>query len=453
MSPIRRFHCAPLARFNAWCVQSMSSTRPWVLVAVGLLIPSLSPAAKLDPSALNQMDHYFESQVTANEAAGYVLLVEERGKVVHQAAIGFQNRERQVPMSLDSRFRIASMTKPIVATVILQLRDEGKLDLNDPVSNYLPEFKSPAIYEGENEDGRYKTHPATRAPTIKELLTHTSGLAYSIGANPNTHYGQALYAVAAPATQSLQEFSEKLAQLPFLYEPGQNWVYSYSFDVLGRVIEVVTGQSLEHALRERIFTPLQMTHTSFYVDPKDQAQLATVYRHTADHQLVESTLPLLAQATTEHAWASGGGGLVSTIEDYRHFASMLLHQGQWRHRQILKATTVNEMTSPQVDAAQYQHYWGLSGRGQSYGLGLGMVLNAAEVPWPTENGEFSWGGALDTHWIANPKRDLLAIIMTQIDPTTNTKPQMTDVDFHRLVYGAIAQTPSPHHGHHNKRQP
>jgi len=431
--------------------QALARRLGTLVMCYATLLPSWADSAQFDPSVLRQMDDYFQEQTNANAAAGYVILIEDHGKVVHSAAIGFQNRAQQKPIQRETRFRIASMTKPIIATVILQLRDEHQLDLDDPVSKYLPEFDKPVIYEGENDDGSIKTHPASRAPTLKELLTHTAGLGYSIGANPKTHLGQMLYGVAAPAQQSLAEFSTRLAQVPLLSEPSQNWIYSYSYDVLGRVIEVISHEPLAQVLQKRIFQPLEMRHTSFYIDPSDQAQLATVYRHLPDGQLTESSLPLLAQAITEHAWPSGGGGLVSTIDDYSHFGSMLLHQGRWHKQQLLKPSTVQEMTQSQVDPTLYQRYWGVSGQGQSYGLGLGIVVNASQVPWPAENGEFAWGGALDTHWIANPNRQFLALIMAQIDPTNNSAPQLTDAEFHRWVYSALKPAPKAHHGHGMRR--
>jgi CubicO group peptidase (beta-lactamase class C family) len=426
----------------------MTGTRLWnccALLLAGLAPLGASAAATFDPAALAQLDAYFAQVANApsNEqgAAGYVVLISEHDKITHQAALGFKDRAQQLPMTMQTRFRIASMTKPIVATVIMQLVEEHKIALDDPLQNYLPEYANMQIYESDYPEQGWVAHPARHMISIRQLLSHSAGLGYAIGADPKTHFGQALYQVGGPMDQSLAEFSQKFAQLPLYFEPGQGWRYSYSFDVLGRLIEVITHQTLEQALTERVFKPLQMTHTTFHVSAADQSTLATVYRHTPEGTLTESRLPLLAQAITPHAWESGGGGLVSTAEDYWHFASMLLNGGSYQGKRLLTRQSVVQMTSVQVDTKAYQRYWGQAGLGQSYGLGLGMVIDASAVAWPSENGEFAWGGALDTHWFAIPQRHVVAILLAQNDPTGNLKPQMTDVDFHRLVYAAI---PSHH---------
>jgi CubicO group peptidase (beta-lactamase class C family) len=208
--------------------------------------------------------------------------------------------------------------------------------------------------------------------------------------------------------------------------------------VLGRLVEVVSGVPFERFLQTRLFDPLGMSHTGFHLPRADLPLLATVYRHTPDGGLEPADLGPYADATDPHRWPSGGGGLLSTAGDYLRFAQMLANGGSLEGRQYLSPVTVALMSSNQVPDDAMLKYWGANSKGLGYGLGVGVVIDAASSPQADLPGDYSWGGFLDTHWIASPRSGIVAVLLAQLDPRGNAAPQRTDADFHNLLFAAVA---------------
>ncbi len=399
-------------------------------------LPTTAPAAVgLSAERLTRASDFFADQALKEKRTGYVLMVARHGKLAYSSAVGLRDREQNLPMTLDTRFRIASMTKPITTVAVMMLYEEGRFHLDDPVSMYLPEFAHPVVAKGVDSNGQMETVPATHAITIRHLLTHTSGLGYVF--DPKSQLGKEYASLSMMTPGTLEEKIKLVARTPLYFEPGTDWRYSYANDVLGRLVEVVGGMPFEQFLQTRIFNPLKMTHTGFYLTEADLPLVVNVYKHDADGHLIASSNPF-AKATTSHdRWPSGGGGLISTAGDYIRFAQMLANSGSFEGKRYLSPVTVKLMTSNQVPADAMFKYWGADSVGLGYGLGVSVILDAASSPQADFVGDYSWGGYLDTHWIASPATGVVAVLLTQLDPSGETAPARTDVDFHNLLFAAL----------------
>jgi CubicO group peptidase (beta-lactamase class C family) len=395
-----------------------------------------SPAAAgMSAERLDHMRDHFRAEVDRNSAAGYVLMVARAGKLVYSAAIGMRDRARRQPMTLDTRFRLGSMTKPITAVAVLMLYEEGRFHLDDPVSRFLPEFANPRVFTAVDSQGALVTEPAKEPITIRHLLTHTAGLGYVFDAS--TPLGRAYNAVPLTPERTLADVVRAIASVPLYFQPGAGWRYSYADDVLGRLVEVVSGMPFERFLQARLFDPLGMTHTGFTVPQSQLTLLATVYRHTASGDLEPSDLSALGSPADPDRWPSGGGGLMSTAGDYLRFAQMLANGGSFEGRRYLSPVTVGLMSSNHVaDDAMYK-FWGPDSRGLGYGLGVGVVIDAVNSPQAGFNGDYSWGGFWDTHWFVSPRTGIVAVLLAQVDPRGNTSPQRTDPDFRNLLFASL----------------
>ena len=406
-------------------------------------LPAAAPASVgLSGERLDRLAAHLEGETRRQYSAGYVLMVARHGKLAYARAVGQRDVEQHVPMTLDTRFRIASMTKPVTAVAVLMLYEDGRFLLDDPVSRYLPEFANARVFTGAEADGTLKTEPARREITIRDLLTHTSGLGYGPGFDRNTPLAKAYAAVnfAGPAT--LAEKVQALAGLPLYFQPGDGWRYSYSFDVLGRLVEVVSGQTLPDFLQARLFGPLKMQSTGFTIATSDKALLATLYTHGgAATGIKPSNPPWLADPSQPTRTPSGGGGLISTAGDYLRFAQMLSNGGSLDGRQVLSPTTVALMTSNQVPIDALQKYFGADSVGLGYGLGVAVEVDVRRAYHAACVGDYYWGGIFDTHWIASPRTGLVAVLLHQLDPTGNQSPPRTDYEFKNLLFAALTSTP------------
>lgn len=401
-------------------------------------LPQATPeSVGLSTARLNAMTEHFRREASQNSAAGYVLLVARYGKLVHSRAVGFRNIEQRQAMTLDTRFRIASMTKPITSVAVLMLYEEGRFQLDDPIARFLPEFANPRVYTGTDAQGNLTSEPAKRGITIRDLLTHTSGLGYGELFDPPTPLRDAYEALKLRSPGKLADKVRQIASLPLYYQPGSDWRYSYAHDVLGRLVEVVSGVSFEKFLNDRLFSPLKMTSTGFYMPPSAKLMLATIYKHDAQGALQPSQLPWILDASDTTRSPSGGGGLISTAGDYLRFAQMLEFGGSLEGRQYLSPTTVDLMTQSQVAEDVMFKYWGANSIGLGYGLGIGVELDTRHAPHAGYPGDFNWDGLFDTHWLASPKTGLVAVLMTQVDRSGNKSPQRTEPDFHNLLYAAV----------------
>ncbi len=401
-------------------------------------LPAATPASVgLSAERLDALSRHFEDEVARGNASGYVLLVARHGKLVYARPIGKRDLEKDLPMTLDTRFRLASMTKPVTSVAVLMLYEEGRLLLDDPVSRYLPEFAHPRVYTGTDADGNLQTEPARREITIRDLLTHSAGLGYGPGFDRGHPLAKA-YGAASFAPGTLADRVQAIAKVPLYFHPGEGWRYSLAHDVLGRLVEVVSGQSFPDFLQARLFTPLGMTHTAFAIDAADVPTLATMYTHGgAETGLKRSEAAWLGDPTDRTRVPSGGGGLISTAGDYLRFAQMLLNGGSFGGRQYLSPVTVGLMTSNQVPVDALQKYFGADSVGLGYGLGVGVEVDTRRAPQADCPGDFSWGGVFDTHWLASPRTGLVAVLLRQLDPTGNKSEPRTDYEFRNLLFASV----------------
>jgi CubicO group peptidase (beta-lactamase class C family) len=351
----------------------------------------------------------FKADVEKKSMPGVVLLIVRNGKVVTHDAIGYQERATQTPMKKDSIFRIASMSKPITTVAAMILAEENKLDIGAPVAQYLPEFRSVKV----GAEGAAPKRPMT----VQDLMRHTSGLTY--GLFGNTAIDQMYRKADIFNSKSLAEMVTTVAGMPLLHQPGETWEYSVSTDVLGRIVEVVSGMDLDAFVQERITGPLKMNDTGFWVKPAAIGRLAK-----ADAQ---SNLPF-ADPALKPAVLSGGGGMFSTAGDYARFSQMLLNSGELEGVRILAPKTIALMTSDQLPANVERHtlvamalgpFGPTPEMGTSFGLGFAVRVDPGRNPEPGSVGDFSWGGVLGTLFWVDPKEKLVAVMLTQAAQNQN----------------------------------
>jgi CubicO group peptidase (beta-lactamase class C family) len=407
-------------------------------------LPRSTPAAMgLSAERLAHMGEYFAIAARRHESAGYVLMVARDGRLVDERAVGFRDLQSRTPMTLDTRFRIASMSKPITAVAVLMLYEQGDFQLDDPISRFLPEFAHERVFSGVDAGGGILTEPAKREITIRDLLTHASGLGYFPGFDRTSPLAKVYAATQPDPHASLADNVRTIAALPLYFQPGTGWRYSYAYDVLGRLVEVVSGMPFAQFLRERIFDPLKMRSTGFSIDAADAASLATMYRREPDGTLEPSHSKFLTDPTDPGIWPSGGGGLYSTAGDYLRFAQMLANGGRFEGRQYLSPVTVSLMTHDQVPSDALFRYFGADSVGLGYGLGVGVIIDAAHSPQADLDGDYAWGGIFDTHWLVSPRTGLVAVLMTQNDPTGAAGPRRTDPDFRTLLFASLESMSAP----------
>lgn len=360
---------------------------------------------------LGLLDKVLREHVDESKVAGLVAGVVRHGKVVYLEAMGWQNIELEQPMSTDSIFQIRSMSKPVTAVAALRLVDEGKLDLSDPVSLYIPSFRSLRVFiDPEHPDISALRQPS-REPTIEDLLLNTAGL---------SHRFSALYRDnnVRSRADSLAELSDKVAAVPLIGDPGEQWVYSISITVLGRIIEIVSGQSFDEYLAEQVFQPLGMDDSGFYVPSSKQDRLALAFR-IPDQALELTPLPAMAVPITQDPpLKEGAAGIVSTVPDYLRFLQALLNGGELEGRRVLNEETVTNMTRNQIDEALMPFGTNparpMLDRG--WGYGLAVVTDADKSEFGVNNGEFGWSGSLGTFSWADPETGTVAVIMLQVQP-------------------------------------
>ena len=381
---------------------------------------------------LERLTQTMQRLVDNGELAGMVVLVARQGKLVYQKSFGMQDKGKSAPMALDSIFRIYSMTKPVVSVAAMILVEEGKLSLEEPISKYLPEFKDMKVgvesFDPATGAQLFYTVPAKRQITVQDLLRHTSGFTY--GTAPKTQV-QKLYAQAGIFSQkwTLDSFCKELAKLPLQYEPGTVWEYGHSTDVLGRVVEVVSGQPLDKFLAERIFKPLKMVDTAFEIPPAKQNRLAQPQVDPQTGKVAE-----LLDLTQPATLFAGGHGLASTASDYLRFAQMLANGGELEGARILGPRTIAFMTSDHVLGADIERgtNW-LPGYGYGFGLGFAVRRETGESTWPGTVGDFFWGGYAGTAFWIDPKQQLVPVYMSQ-EP--NRRQHYRNI-FRDLVYQSL----------------
>ncbi len=345
----------------------------------------------------------FKGDVDSKRLPGAVLLIVRNGKIAYFDAVGYQDRAAQTPMKKDSIFRIASMSKPITTVAAMILAEEGKLDLDAPVAQYLPEFKAVKV----GPEGA----PPKRPMTVQDLMRHTSGLTYGLFGNSPVDQ---MYRKAPIFTaDSLADMVKTIASMPLLHQPGEFWEYSVGVDVLGRVVEVVSGMDLDTFEHERITGPLKMNDTGFWVKP---AALSRLAKEDGPPN------PLFEDASKKPKIFSGGGGMLSTAGDYARFSQMLLNGGELDGVRILSPKTIALMTSDQLAPNVERHtpvamaigpFGPVPEMGTSFGLGFAVRVDPGRNPLPGSVGDYSWGGITGTLFWVDPQTKLIAVLMDQ----------------------------------------
>jgi CubicO group peptidase (beta-lactamase class C family) len=395
----------------------------------------------VDPDRLARIDTHLRRYVDEGRLAGWQVHLTRRGQTVHSSVHGSRDLEAGLPVEQDTLWRIYSMTKPVTSVAAMQLYEQGRIRLNDEVSRYLPEFADMRVLVGGNAE-QPKTVPATEPMRLWHLLTHTAGLTYAFTKSSvlDQMYGLHRADQLVDWEADLAEMCRRWGSLPLLFEPGTGWNYSVATDVLGRVVEVVTGQRLDEVFAEQVFAPLGMKETRWWVGPEDAGRLAALYApHPATGQAVRYD-ELGHHAFTAPTMLSGGGGLISTAADYARFTSMLVGGGELDGERVLGPRTLAFMTRNHLPGGGT-----LAGLGRGmfaetaydgvgFGLGFGVSVDPVATKVTTTPGEFTWGGLASTAFWVDPAEQLTAHFYTQLVPSA-TYPIRTEL--RQLVYAAL----------------
>ncbi|MCU1603348.1 MAG: hypothetical protein JWO22_4057 [Frankiales bacterium] len=391
-----------------------------------------------DPARLARLDKQLARHVDAGRLAGWQLAVTRHDQVVHDTVYGWRDREAGLPVESDTVWRIASMTKPITSVAAMTLWEEGAFDLNDPISRWLPEFEDMRVYV-KGVDRTMVTIPAVEPIRVWHLLSHTSGLTagFMRVGHVDALYREAGYEFAAPPqNQTVGDCVTDWAGLPLVFQPGTAWGYGVSHDVLGRLLEIWTGQTLDVAFRNRVLDPLGMTDTVFTCDPGRRERLASLYLPDDADQAVRSPM---SDLPIEPTILSGGGGLLSTCADYVRFTRMLAGSGELDGTRLLSRRTVDLMRSNHLpgDLAQLSSggFAETTLDGIGFGLGFAVVVDPLKAHSVASVGEYNWGGIFSTCFWVDPVEDLTAVFMTQLMPSS-TFPIRAQL--RQLVYSALA---------------
>ena len=398
-------------------------------------VPTAEPeTVGMSSARLERLDRVMQGYIDRNEVAGVVTLVARRGKVVHFSALGERDAESGAPMTHDAIFRIASMTKPIASTALMMLYEEGRFQLRDPISKWLPEFADMQVAlppPTQERTGRYKTVPAAGPITVQQILTHTAGLANSYRGITQPDFAE-MSAQRKPG-DTVGDMLKRLAELPLNFHPGEAWEYGRATDVVGRLVEVMSGQTLDMFLKERIFEPLDMTDTHFYLPASKVDRFTALYRPDANGkiELAEAPTPESRFVAEPHVYFSGAGGLASTARDYFRFHQMMLNGGELEGTRILSRKTVELMTTNHTGD---KGIW-LAGPGYGFGLGYAIVTDLGPSGTPRSEGSYYWGGAYGTIFWVDPEEELIGILMEQIRPYThlNIRPDLATMTYQAII--------------------
>jgi len=415
------------------------------LLAAATLTAGLARQAKTVkpvPSAVNipslpglqLIDQLIRQNVDKGQIAGGIGYIAIDGKVVYNKAFGYSDAATKTILRTDHIFRIASQTKAITSTAVMMLFDEGKLLLDDPVSRYIPSFSKPVVLDKFNPaDSTYTTVPAKREVTIRDLLTHTSGIDYAVigSATMKAIYAKAGIPVGFESSGlTLSEAMDRLGKQPLVHQPGERFTYGLNTDVLGYIVEVVSGKTLDVFFSERIFKPLGMDDTYFYLPPSKYPRLVSVHTFDAEGKLVkyERNGVLIADyPKTQGHYFSGGAGLSSTIGDYAVFLQMLLNRGTYKGKRLLSARSVDLMTTNQIGE--------LFVRTDKFGLGFQITTEAGKAKLGMSVGSFAWGGYFGTTYWVDPEKKMVCLFFAQQSPL---KSDIHD-KFRSLVYQAVTE--------------
>jgi len=395
------------------------------LAAAARELALTTPAkAGLSETKLAEVDQFMNRAVADQKIAGGIVIISHQGKIGFFHTYGLMDREANKPMSPDTIFRIYSMSKAITTAAALNLYDAGKLGLDDPVAKYIPSFTNLMVATTNG------LRPPARPMTVRDLMRHISGLTY--GEGPDAL--QKTYARLNPMqSTNLAEMAEKLSQVPLAFDPGMDWNYGVSIDVLGRVIEVASGERLDVFLDKTIFQPLDMKDTGFSLPPEKVGRFAANYTRTNGTLLVID-VPAQSKYAKPVTFFTGGGGLASTARDYMRFLTMIERGGKLDGHRILRSKTVKLMTSNQLPPTAFPIHFGNERRAGT-GFGLGFNVRTEITTWDPAGhvGEYGWGGAASTHYWASPKDKLIVVTLEQIMPYEWD----TEFGIKKIIYDAI----------------
>ena len=390
---------------------------------------------------LKNIESYLqEKYIDTNRYVGTLTGIYRNGQLGFISTLGLMDRESRKPIERDTIFRIYSMTKPITSVALMSLYEKGLLQLDDPVSEYIPAFKDLNVYS-EGIFGNYKTTYPDREMTIRDLLSHQSGLTYGFMERSNVDAAYRELGIEKESQQNLQEFVNVLSTIPLEFSPGTAWNYSVSTDVCGYLIEVISGKTLDMFLEEEIFQPLGMSDTGFYVPSSKTQRLSSNYEYR------EGQEPILVDDANTGSYInpptlfSGGGGLVSTLDDYMAFCKMVLGRGSLAGHRILSRKTLDLMSSNHLTngkdlrSCAYGRWSETSYTGVGFGLGFSVLLDPAASQVSGSKGELAWGGAASTAFWIDPLEDMAVVFLTQLLPSSTYNVRR---ELRSLVYSALS---------------
>lgn len=382
-------------------------------------------AAGFSRGRLQQLDRFLQTRyIDTGKLPCAMTFIQRRGEVAHLSALGYMDVERKRRVEEDTLFRIYSMTKPVTSVAFMMLVEDGLVALDDPVEQYLPQWRDIGVYES-GFIGTFRTHRPAQPMLILDLLRHTSGLTYGFQQRSNVdaaYRRQRLDEIGGPGT--LDQMIESLGRLPLEFSPGECWNYSVATDVLGYLVGKLSGEPLEKFLQRRIFAPLGMHDTAFSVAPTKAARFAACYMGSPEGHMVLQDDPQNSSYLRAPTLVSGGGGLVSTLGDYRRFCQMLLAGGTLDGERILSRKTLQLMTSnhlpggkelPDISISMFSE---AAYAGVGFGLGFAVTLHPERTLLPGTAGDFSWGGMASTYFWVDPREELIVIFMTQLMPSS-----------------------------------
>ena len=384
-------------------------------------------------------DHIERNYIDTGKFTGSLVGIYRKGRLVHYSTMGLMDRERKKPVEWDTVFRIFSMTKPVTSVALMMLFEKGLIQLDDPVYRYIPSFRKLEVYVS-GVDGSFETRPPDRSLTIKDLLSHQSGFTYDFLKENEIDAAYSSRGIGSVSQKDLASLIDSLSDLPLLFSPGDRWNYSVSTDVCGHLVELISGQSLDTFFYENIFEPLGMSDTGFYVPAVDISRFSANYLYNLNGLPKLLDDPLKSRFIKRPSFLSGGGGLVSTAEDYLAFCRMILGGGELNGNRILSRKTIDLMSANHltggVDLAEVASgRWSeTSYQGMGFGLGFSVVKDPSMTLVPGSVGELAWGGMANTAFWIDPLEDMAVVFMTQLVPSGiyNIRRELRT-----LVYSAI----------------